>query len=463
MRMRILLPVMAMMACAGLSRAQAAELSDTQKSAMCQGRKTCAVAQLRDAGTSEAGAPLTIAELHFGLADKPNSAPDEGCIAGDYESRDGGVEYWLAEGPQPPRLVLKLCNDGYGAAQAGEDEVTIGANELDHRQYGGSNWRSEVWTKTSLSPLNVIHRRSCYYWTGGPRTGVLTDNDPQTWLTRSIAFAPTPEASDDDAPAASGAVSDAEIACPDWPANADTGLSPVPGDGLVAGYDIPQGPVDELREGQAIGDCGYSMGSDGRQGFIVFGQPADAAHAAIVTAMVAGDRRLLVQVYDPSAVTEAAAAADRSWIHRPHIEIWVGSSASEEIDPESAQQIGIGLDGDMHAGVGGGEGESLPKVEHWQAVDGEGRPVILLRMTWPDSQSLGYNLGLVYSQSEGGKQARLVANTGIVKNRPLYLPGFFDPQYSGYGASSDESEESGDTPPASICTVRNGLLLINRP
>ncbi len=461
MRIRVFSLMTLAMACTGLLRAQAAEISDAQKSAMCQGRETCAVAQLRDAGTSQAGAALTIAELHFGIADKPNDAPEEGCIAGDHESRDGGAEYWLAEGPPPPHLVLKLCNDGYGTAQAGEDEVTIGANELDHRQYGGSNWRSEVWTKTSLSPLEVIHYRSCYYWTGAPRAGVLTDSDPQTRLTRSVAFAPNPDASDDDVSAAAGAVSDAEIACPDWPANADTGLSPMPGDGVVAGYDIPQGAVDDLVPGQAIGDCGYSMGSDGRQGFIVFGQPAGSAHAAIVTAMVDGDRRLLVQVYDPTAATEAAAADGRSWIHHPHIEIWLGSSASEVVDPESARQIGIGLDGDVHAGIGGDD--NLPKVERWQATDAAGRPVILLRMIWPDSQSLGYNLGLVYSQSEGGKQARLVANTGIVKNRPLYLPDLFDPRYGGDEAGGDGSEETEDKPPTSICAIRNGLLTINRP
>ena len=84
---------------------------------------------LHDAGSAASG-NLGVAELHFGLADKPDDAPDEGCIAGDYETRDGGVEYWLLEGDAAPRLILQLCNDGYGAAGVGEDEVTVAQQPL---------------------------------------------------------------------------------------------------------------------------------------------------------------------------------------------------------------------------------------------------------------------------------------------------------------------------------------------
>ena len=54
------------------------------------------------------------------------------------------------------------------------------------------------------------------------------------------------------------------------------------------------------------------------------------------------------------------------------------------------------------------------------------------------------------SKEDDGKQVRLVANSGIVKNRPLYLPELIDPR-----GLSDESA----TP---ACTLHDGVLMTNR-
>jgi len=64
----------------------------------------------------------------------------------------------------------------------------------------------------------------------------------------------------------------------------------------------------------------------------------------------------------------------------------------------------------------------LPAVERWQAADEAGRAVTVLRVSWPDTYALLHGIALVYSQADGGRQARLAASTGIVGNRPLYLP-----------------------------------------
>ena len=94
----------------------------------------------------------------------------------------------------------------------------------------------------------------------------------------------------------------------------------------------------------------------------------------------------------------------------PHVEIWVPTGSG-------VSQFGVDLNGKAYAGAG--KHESLPLVERWQARDASGRPLTLLRVT----SATGFaSVALVYSQAEAGKQARLVANTGIVKNRPLYLP-----------------------------------------
>jgi len=71
----------------------------------------------------------------------------------------------------------------------------------------------------------------------------------------------------------------------------------------------------------------------------------------------------------------------------------------------------------------------------WQARDGAGRPVILMRLTWANENEFLNGIAIVYSPAEAGEQARLVATTGIVKNHPLYVPdimslpnGNIDPQ-----------------------------------
>ena len=105
------------------------------KPAICGSRSTCAVTTLKPAGHAEAGTTLMVAEVQLGIADAPD--PQTGC-RGEGEANDGGQEYWLVEGNDPPRLLLELCNDGYGAGGVGEDEVTIGDNRLSHFQAGGS-------------------------------------------------------------------------------------------------------------------------------------------------------------------------------------------------------------------------------------------------------------------------------------------------------------------------------------
>jgi hypothetical protein len=439
------LPLASALACALFLPARAADVTDAQKSAMCKVRKTCAIApSLHDAGSSAAG-PLSVAELHFGLADKPDDAPDEGCIAGDYESRDGGVEYWLLQGSEPPRLLLRLCNDGYGAAGVGEDEVAVTENRFVHRQYGGSASRWDETTTETLSPLRLVNVRSCSFHTLIPGSGELTDIDPVARIARSVAV-PTDPAKAEEESDENGA----EVDCPDWPDKA--AFAPTPAKGLIAGYDLPihivaGDSVDLPADGWALGDCGFTMATDGRNGFIVFGQPAAATDAAAITALAIAENDLILQVYDPTAADAAAAATGKSWIHAPHVELWLAPDWDRETNPpadETLRQVGIDLDGKVYAAKGGKD--TLPKVARWQAKDAAGRPVVVLRVSWAEnSYPFLAGLGLVYSQAIGGKQLRLVANTGIAKNHPLYLPHLVDP-----GRSLDDRTTG--------CELRDGVL-----
>ena len=446
MHVRVLPFLAAAMVCAGFLAARAADVTEAQKTAMCQSRKSCVVAPLlHNAGSSAVGA-LSVAELHFGIADKSDGAPDEGCIAGDDDKRDGGVEYWLLEGTEPPRLLLQLCNDGYGAAGIGEDEVTVAENRFTHRQYGGSASRWEETTTQSLSPLQLINVRSCSFHTLIPGSGSLADIDPVARIVRSVTVRTDPAKAEDESDE-----NGADVGCPDWPEKA--AFAPTLAEGLIAGYDLPihnlAGDATALpADGWALGNCGFTMATDGRNGFIVFGQPAATADAAEITVLAIADNELVLQIYDPTAAAAAAAAAGKSWIHGPHVELWLAPDWDKETNPpadDSLHQIGIDLDGKVYAAKGGKD--ALPQVARWETNDAAGHPVVLLRVTWAqDSYPFLAGLGLVYSQASGGKQARLVANTGIVKNRPLYLPGLIDP-----GRSLGER--------TTACALQDGVLV----
>lgn len=172
---------------AGLSLLPVAALAApdaVQTAAICGTRTTCKVEKTRDAGKSPAGASLTVVELRLGLADKPKDQ-DEGCIDGN--ARDGGVEYWLLDGTAPPRQVLQLCNDGYGMAGVGEDEVEVGPNRLVHRQSGGSSWRWSMDVTYSLIPFRAVTEQDCSYHNVSEQSGTLTDIDYRTRRVRALA------------------------------------------------------------------------------------------------------------------------------------------------------------------------------------------------------------------------------------------------------------------------------------
>ena len=129
------------------------------KPAICGARATCTVAKLTPAGKSDSGVALSVAEVHLGIAEAPD--PQFPCHNNEGTANDGGQEYWLVEGTVKPHLLLKLCNDGYGAAGVGEDEITIGNNRFTHFQAGGSNDRWETTETIRLAPQTLLRVESC--------------------------------------------------------------------------------------------------------------------------------------------------------------------------------------------------------------------------------------------------------------------------------------------------------------
>ena len=401
-----------------------------QTAAICQGRTSCKIEKTSDAGRSPTGAPLAVVEIRLGLADKPKDQ-DEGCINGN--ARDGGLEYWLLEGTAVPRQVLQLCNDGYGMAGVGEDDVEIGPNRLVHHQYGGSSWRWSMDVTYSLVPFRAVSEQDCSYHNVSEQSGTLTDIDYRTRLVRALAKDSTQR--------------DIGMGCPSWPkppqtfaarTDAETvGAYPVVAPALPGQAAIPAGT--------SLGNCIPGMTTAGENGFIVWGKPAPAEQTAEIRTIGVGSNTLILQVFDP---VPAATASGSSWIHQPHLEIWVGQNGEDintMLSLGQLTQIGVTLDGAVHRGVG--KASPPPKVERWTARDERGRPVVVLRLVWPEEYALLNGVTVVYSQAEAGKQVRLVATAGFADNRPIYVPDIL--ALSGRPSTSDRG----------LCQVRDGRLV----
>ncbi|MDY0873496.1 hypothetical protein [Dongia rigui] len=433
---------LALMALAWPHLAWAEDLSPDEKKLVCADRPTCQVTQVTPAGKGAKGERLRIADLVFGLADLPNYFPEEGCRSTEealenMDKVDGGREIWLLADGAPPVKLLPLCNDGYGSAQTGYDEIEVGDNRLTHTQSGGSAWRWDTATTFQLSPLALIGESDCSYHNAAPETGELTVVDRRKLEAR--AFAPAPRKD----------WSDAEIGCPVATTDFAKPLDPQPEPGVVAAYAVPM-PFDvdpsPLPAGTTLGTCGLSVKSDGSKGFLVYGKPAAAGDAAEMRVIAETGKSLLIQVYDPLA---AQAVAGASWISRPHVEIWTAAEGEQpEGDTEQGPvkqyfQLGIGLDGSVN--VGARKPAALPKVTSWPGKDEAGRDVTVLRVTWDDEAALIYGVGVVYSQAEGGKQARLAATAPIKKNKPLFLPGIWHNSQDESGAPGGMCEFSGES------------------
>jgi hypothetical protein len=420
-----------------------ADITPDQKSAICGARASCTLIAT-DAGQGAQHEPLTVVEARFALADKPQDAPEQGCIndtgAENAPEYDGGHEFWLLAGDAAPKRLLALCNDGYGASSVGTDDIKVGPNQIVHEENGGSAWRWDFTKTIQLSPLRVLRELDCSFNDIAPGTAVVTEVDRLHLHARSVGYVAGQKFGDDD-----------PIDCPDWPSGPDSTLPTGPQ--LAGAYVVPMpaGPGPDGQgiaypDGIALGDCALSLSTDGLHGFLFFGKPAESAHAASLRIIKETESSLLIQVYDPMAGAELKSGKAKSWLGQPHIEIWTAEMLNpDDNDGENGQswsfhQFAIGLDDKTYPGTKAFS--PLPKVAHWSAKDEAGRDVTVYRVKFEDEEHRpDFGLGVVYSQAENGKQARLVSNAQIVKNKPLYLPDSW----------SNAPEDSGI--PSGTCTL----------
>jgi hypothetical protein len=363
------------------------------KRQVCGGRRTCRIVKLTPAGRSPAGAALKVAEVRFGLADKLEDAPEDGCKIEGGEN-DGGVEYWLIEGDKQRRL-LSLCNEGYGGGGGGEDEIEISNNRFTHNQNGGS---TDAWVESEtiqLSPQRIISFSSSALRKSDPDLNVFeSQTDVATMITR-VTFG-----------------------------DLHAFALPTPGLGITEGIPL----------GAPLGSCAMRMGPENLADFLTFGK-LDPQRKPEVRLLALSQSELLIQIYDPKPAARGA-----SWVKSDHIEIWTSkydekySGLTGEYveryhrlgpDPNKVMQVGITLDGSVYPGIGQ---PVLPKVAVATVKDESGRKATLLDVQWPAEAKDAFENGVavVYSQADNDRQLRLFSTTPIERNRPTYLPGIIE-------------------------------------
>jgi len=405
--LRSLIGAAAILLAIAVPSARSADMAQL-KSAICGARATCTIAKLTPAGKSEAGAALAVAEVHLGVADAPD--PQFPCHDDD-GNNDGGQEYWLVEGASAPHQLLKLCNDGYGAAGVGVDEITIGDNRFTHFQAGGSNDRWETTDTIRLAPQTLLRVESCGFRGTDPDTVDFSAADLDSMEIRSLAIADAAKAGTAD-----------EGAC--GVMQKDIALPPKPG--FVGGINIPmpnlgQDPANPVvfPEGTVLGGCAGRLNASAAGPALVYGK-ADPGRSAELRFLALGPQSLVVQIRD----SRPDKAKPASWIGADHLEIWtlLEPGISYLPDPAKLAQLGIGLDGTTYGGTGKAP---VPKIQRWTAKDEQGRPVTVMKLDWSEEFALASGAIIAYSQGEGGRQARLWATGPISKNRPGYLPTLF--------------------------------------
>jgi hypothetical protein len=389
MRTLTLIGAAALLLATSLLAARATDMAQL-KPAICGSRATCTIAKLTPAGKSETGTELTVAEVHLGVADR--AQPEDPCHDAD-GNEDGGQEYWLVEGSAAPRMLLKLCNDGYGAAGVGVDEITVADNRFTHFQAGGSNDRWEQSETIQLSPQKSLAIDSCSYRGTDPDTVAFTAADLTRMDIRSLAIASAAAAGTGDEGGCD--VLKKDIAAP-------------PKSGFLGGLDTPMPnlgtdptrPVD-FPEGTILGGCAGRLEAEAAGPALVYGK-ADPGRGAELRFLATGPQTLVIQLRD-SRPDKAKAA---SWVGADHLEIWTSPEPSDSYipDPAKVAQLGITLDGETHAGAGK---PTTPKVQHWMGQDEQGRPVTVFRLDWAEEFALAGGVIIAYSQGEGGKQSRL--------------------------------------------------------
>jgi hypothetical protein len=353
---------------------------------LCATREPCRLVETLEAGQDAQGRPMQVKRLWLGWMHMDTAAESLGReFPSGGRKREGSrpegdceaSEWWLVRPGQPAQLVLSVCNDGYGAAGVGEDTVTVGENLFTHEQSGGSR---ERWTRARtlrLSPPRPLTESYRSASTHAPERESGEYWDHQQLRGEVVVAAPECE----------------------------------PGEASLGERTLPYLPRVEVGKAYArggwkqagLGECGLEAGH------VLLGSQDDPKDAGLKALLVAPDT-LIAEVHDDKWTGPSA-----KWLVDDHLEVWLAPVPPRELTgcgkPTAEQrpmQWGIRIvDGKVFPAHG------APKqtlgVERVALPGGGG---YRLKVTLP-TPFLG--IGVVYSDSDGGKKQELMLATSPVK------------------------------------------------
>ncbi len=375
---------------------------------MCGARAPCSIVEI----DRRAGVGSFVIQLTTARADDASAA----CVP---------YEHWLVRAKGAAiverRELLRVCNDGYGAAGVGEDRISVEPGRFVHVQRGGSSWRWENGRTLDLDPLRLAR----VSWWSGSTVAAVAERGAFDWLGfrgRARWYRPP-------CPPGGG---------PPPGVDADeTSIVDRPADPRAYVYDPL--PVVELPESfraggfatTALGSCAPPIDGAEDRGFVVLGPPGDDRDARL-RAVVARTREpsspleLYLELADDVSVGPSA-----RWLLDDHVEIWL---QDEDPDPSelclpTAAGAGAGAlrqwairlaDGKVFPGLHAAGQPNPLVVARAEGTSADGRAVTRLKVAIAPPAPQG--ITVVFSDSDDGKaQERLLATSQLVFGKAATL------------------------------------------
>ena len=314
------------------------------------------------------------------------------------------------------QLLAEVCNNGYGAAGVGEDEVSVDAEAktFTHRQEGGSAWRGSDTETIGFEPFRRVETSHSSFWTGDEDG--TSESSEQNWdLLQATQSFSVPDC------AARRKEEEERLKNPKASPSEDR-----PATMTIASISTPRValPATFVSDGwrtTGLGNCGGFVDGD-KQGWSIFGAAGKAADASM-RYVLSEDGVLFVEITDDHLVTSAP-----SWLAEDHLELWMapagtqtGSGNPTECPDSDAAAAEPAVDPSRQWGLRIANGEVIPAfgkptplagVEVVRSGHGA-RFKIPLGATATSSA-----LTIVYSDSDDGKrQKRLIATSQLQRRR----------------------------------------------
>ncbi|MDX1922301.1 MAG: hypothetical protein SFW65_04125 [Alphaproteobacteria bacterium] len=319
------------------------------------------------------------------------------------------------------KKLFELCNDGYGAANIGEDSFSFGKQHVTYRQAGGDNNRW-VWARSyALPSLSYTGTMLCDYRTNTSGGHIRLMN----YETGAFTSGYSPQESDDS--------QSSFVDC-----NSEDLGAAKPKYKSIDTKQISSFLGLKLGDVKMIGTCGSQLTSQPGpyQGYTIYGQ--DDGADVTVRYLRINDDRLWVELRDVEAdKTPRIFKSTDNWANDDRIEIWwldqrqipgKGAVDLEDAPRKALRQFSVRLsDLKVFAGYGYSGNQKVPEVERRQ-----GSLPLAFQIIWPPDQFPSpAGLTLSYAHADGNATKVMWASSTFKYADPQSLSPIFNLQGDG--------------------------------